>query len=513
LVTASAEPIIHDTVEHGWSLVIVTAGILAATLMQTLDTTIVNVALPVIQGNLGANLDEGAWVVTGYIISAVIVIPLTPWLQQRFGRRQFYATAVIGFTVASLFCGLATSIDSLIVWRIVQGLFGGGLIPTAQATLRDVFPKDKLGASQAIFALGAIVGPSVGPTLGGWLTDNYAWNYVFFINLIPGAFATVVILTRLRNPGEPRRIPVDGIGLALLAGGLGSLQYILDEGQRNDWFDDPVIAALAALSAVLLTAFTFWELFGTDDPIVDLRALRHRAILAGSVLGFAIGASLFGAIVILPQFLQGPLGFTATLSGEVIFCRAAVIAVLTPLLARVAGMIDTRYLIFFGFAVIGISQIWLGSVTTTDSDFGTIVLPTLLGGFGISFVFVPISIAVLGALPPQIIPKATAFQSLSLQLGGSFSTAALVTLLARRAAFHQDALAQFASPAHQPFAELLQQHGTLGEFYQQIVTQASVLAFADAQFALGILTFALMPLIFILPRRRRGGPPVPVSVE
>ncbi len=514
-MTATAEPIHHDTVEHGWSLVLVTAGILAATLMQTLDTTIVNVALPVIQGNLGATLDEGAWVVTGYIISAVIVIPLTPWLQSRFGRRQYYATAVVGFTIASLFCGLSESIHSLIVWRIIQGLFGGGLIATAQATLRDVFPKEKLGASQAIFALGAIVGPSVGPTLGGWLTDNYAWNYVFFINLVPGAFATVVILTRLRNPTDPRPIPVDGIGLALLAGGLGSLQYILDEGQRNDWFEDPLIVALAVLSALLLTAFTFWELHGTDDPIVDLRALRHRAVLAGSVLGFAIGASLFGAIVILPQFLQGPLGFTATLSGEVIFCRAAMIALLTPILARVAGSgkIDTRYLLFFGFAVIGISQLWLGSVTTTDSNFQTIVLPTLVGGLGISFVFVPISIAVLSSLPAQLIPKATAFQSLALQIGGSFSTAALVTLLARRAAFHQDALVQFASPSWEPFAQLLREHGSLGQIYQQIVTQASVLSFADAQYALGVLTFVLMPLIFILPRRRAGAAPVPISVE
>ncbi len=514
-MTAS-QPIQHDTVEHGWSLVLVTAGILAATLMQTLDTTIVNVALPVIQGNLGANLDEGAWVVTGYIISAVIVIPLTPWLQQRFGRRQYYATAVVGFTIASLFCGLASSIGSLILWRIIQGLFGGGLIATAQATLRDVFPKDKLGASQAIFALGAIVGPSIGPTLGGWLTDNYAWNYVFFINLVPGVFATIVILTRLKNPTDPKPIPVDGIGLALLAGGLGSLQYILDEGQRNDWFDDPVITALAIASALLLAAFTFWELYGTDDPIVDLRALQHRAILAGSVLGFAIGASLFGSIVILPQFLQGPLGFTATLSGEVIFCRAAMIALLTPLLARVASSpkIDTRYLLFFGFSVIGISQLWLGSVTTTDSNFETIVLPTLLGGFGISFVFVPISIAVLGALPPPLIPKATAFQSLaSAAIGGSFSTAALVTLLARRAAFHQDALVQFAAPDREPFAQLLREHGSIGEVYQQIVTQASVLSFADAQYALGILTFVMMPLIFILPRRRSGGPPVQVSME
>jgi DHA2 family multidrug resistance protein len=515
VTAAPSHEVRRDTVEHGWSLVILTAGVLAATLMQTLDTTIVNVALPVIQGNLGANLDEGAWVVTGYIISAVVVIPLTPWLQLRFGRRQYYATAVVGFTIASVFCGLATSIDSLIIWRVVQGVFGGGLIATAQATLRDIFPKDKLGASQAIFSLGAIVGPSVGPTLGGWLTDNFSWNYVFFINIVPGVFAAFVILTRLKNPTEPRSIPVDGIGLALLACGLGSLQYILDEGQRHDWFDDPLITLCGVAAVVLLGAFALWELFGTDDPVVDLYALRYRAVLAGTVLGLAIGASLFGAIVILPQFLEGSLGYTATLSGYMIFCRALAIAVATPFMARVAaqGKIDTRILLVIGFAMTGISQLWLGAITTTDSDFLTLVAPAIFGGVGLSFVFVPLSIAVLGSLPPHVIPKATAFQSLSFQLGGSLSTAALVTLLARRNAFHQEALAQFASLSHQPFAQMLQEHVPLAQFYGQIIAQATVMSFADAQYALGILTFGLMPLIFVLPRRRRGGPPVPVAMD
>ena len=385
----------------------------------------------------------------------------------------------------------------------------------AQATLRDIFPKDKLGASQAIFSLGAIVGPSVGPTLGGWLTDNFSWNYVFFINIVPGVFAAFVILTRLKNPTEPRSIPVDGIGLALLACGLGSLQYILDEGQRHDWFDDPLITLCGVAAVVLLGAFALWELFGTDDPVVDLYALRYRAVLAGTVLGLAIGASLFGAIVILPQFLEGSLGYTATLSGYMIFCRALAIAVATPFMARVAaqGKIDTRILLVIGFAMTGISQLWLGAITTTDSDFLTLVAPAIFGGVGLSFVFVPLSIAVLGSLPPHVIPKATAFQSLSFQLGGSLSTAALVTLLARRNAFHQEALAQFASLSHQPFAQMLQEHVPLAQFYGQIIAQATVMSFADAQYALGILTFGLMPLIFVLPRRRRGGPPVPVAMD
>src|ERR1700677_2935827 len=248
-----------------------TTAIIAATLMQTLDTTIVNVALPIIQGNLGATLDEGSWVVTGSIISAVIVIPLTPWLQIRFGRRQYYSTAIIGFTVASMLCGTSGSIQELIFWRIVQGSFGGGLIATAQAVLRDTFLKSKFGLSQGLFSIGAIVGPAVGPTLGGWLTDNFSWNWVFFINLVPGIFAGTIMLMRLKNPNDPRRVPLDVAGLALLITGLGSLQYVLGEGQQNDWFSDQRILTVAIVSGIALLSFIGWGLFGTQNPVGDLR--------------------------------------------------------------------------------------------------------------------------------------------------------------------------------------------------------------------------------------------------
>src|SRR6202790_4827623 len=449
----------RDVSEQGSRLILITLGIIAATLMQTLDSTIVNVALPTIQGNLGATQQEGAWVVTGYIISAVIVIPMTPWLQARFGRRQYYSIAIIGFTIASILCGLAGSIQQLVLYRVIQGLFGGGLVATSQAALRDTFPRHLLGASQAVFALGAIVGPSVGPTVGGWLTDNYSWNWVFFINLVPGIFATIVVLTMMRNPSDPKPIPVDALGLGLLALGLGSLQYILDEGQRNDWFDSPVIRLLAFTTVAGLAAFISWELWGTKRPIVDLRAFKHRAIAAGSALGFAIGSVLFGATVILPQYVQSILGFTATLSGELIFVRAAFIALLTPFIARLAGSgrVDTRMLLVTGFSLIGFSQIWLGYITASQNDFNSPLGPAVLAGVGLAMLFVPISIAVLSAIPPEMVPKAASFQSLSLQLGGSFSTAALITLLARRNAFHQAILARGATLDNPALQLLLQQ--------------------------------------------------------
>jgi DHA2 family multidrug resistance protein len=510
----------RDVSEHGARLILITLGIMAATLMQTLDSTIVNVALPTIQGNLGATQEEGAWVVTGYIISAVIVIPLTPWLQIRFGRRQYYSAAIIGFTIASMLCGVAGSIQQLIIFRILQGLFGGGLIATGQASLRDTFPRHLLGASQAVFALGAIVGPSVGPTVGGWLTDNFSWNWVFFINLVPGIFAAVVVLTMMRNPSDPKRVPVDAIGLGLLAMGLGSLQYILDEGQRNDWFADPVIRLFGVSTVVGIVAFVCWSLWGTKRPIVDLRAFKYRAIAAGSALGFAIGSVLFGATVILPQYVQGVLGFTATLSGELIFVRAAFIALLTPFIARLAGSgrIDTRILLVTGFSLIGASQIWLGYITTSQNDFGTLLGPAIMAGIGLAMLFVPINIAVLSAIPPEVVPKAAAFQSLSLQLGGSFSTAALITLLARRSAFHQSVLAQSATPDNGALQILVQQthsaSSALGAVYGQILTQATVMAYADAQWALGALTFVLVPLVFVMPRRRKGAAaPAHIPVE
>ncbi len=277
---------------------------MAATLLQVLDATIVNVALPTIQGNMGANFDEGAWIVTGYIIAAVIVIPLTPWLQQAMGRKQYYVAAIVGFTVTSALCGMSTLLNELIFFRILQGLCGGGLISTGQAILRDTFPAKELGKSQALVSLGAIVGPSIGPTLGGILTDAFSWNWIFYINVIPGIVAAIMIATTLRNPQYPRRAGFDGVGLALLTIGLGSLQYVLDEGERNDWFSDQRIAILALTAIAGIAAFAFWELFGTKNPIVDLRILKNRTVAAGTVLALTIGFSLFGGVILSPQFQQ-----------------------------------------------------------------------------------------------------------------------------------------------------------------------------------------------------------------
>ena len=496
-------PAPRAVVESGGSLVLIVAAVLCATLIQTLDATIVNVALPVIQGNLGATIDQGAWVVTGYIISAVIIIPLTPWLQQRFGRRQYYGSAVIGFTIASVLCGLSSSIESLIFWRIVQGAFGGGLIAAAQSTLRDTFPREQMGLSQGLLSIGAILGPAAGPTLGGWLTDNFSWNDVFLINVVPGAFASFVILTRLKNPADPKPVPVDAVGVALLILGLGSLQYVLGEGQRNDWFDDNGIRVIATLGAVGIASFIVWELFGTQVPITDLRVLRFRAVAAGSGLAFAMGASLYGSMVILPQFTEDVLHFTAMLSGQLIFTRAICIALGMPIVIPIAGRgpLQRRILIITGFCLIAVGQAWLSIVTTSGTDFLALIGPNVVCGFGLSMLFVPIALSIMSAIPPQYGPKAAAFQSLSQQLGGSIATAALVTLLARRTSMHQDGLAANVRLDYGPIAQFINSHGSIAQLYAQVVQEANAFAYADVQLAVAGLALISVPLVFLLPRR------------
>jgi DHA2 family multidrug resistance protein len=492
-------------VEYGARRAIIVIGVLLATLMQTLDTTIVNVALPTIQGNLGATIDEAAWVVTGYIVAAVIVIPLTPWLQSRFGRRQYYATAIFGFTASSVLCGMAGSIEALIFWRIIQGLFGGGLVAVGQATLRDTFPARLIDVSQIVFALGALIGPALGPTLGGYFTDNFTWRDCFFVNVLPGLFAGIIVLVRLRNPAAPQKLRLDSVGLTLLALGLGSLQYVLEEGQRKDWFSDGYILLFATLAVFGIIGFIYWELRVSRNPIVDLRVLKHRSVWAGSLLFLAIGASLFGAIVILPQYTQGLLDFTASLSGNLILARALCIAILTPPTARLAasGKVDSRWLLIIGFGLLALSNYMLAKVTTSGTSFAALLPSQVIGGIGLGMLFIPTAVAVLSALNSQDAAKASSFTSLSLQLGGSLSTAALVTLIARRNEFHYEMLAGTATAHHFTGIQNVV-HTHIMQLYGLVMQQAAAMSFADASFFLAALSACLAPLVFLL-RKPKGG--------
>lgn len=495
-----------DLVEYGLRRWLIVIGVMSATLLQVLDATIVNVALPTIQGNMGANFDQGAWIVTGYIIAAVIVIPLTPWLQQVFGRRQYYVAAIVGFTVTSALCGLSTSLPQLVFFRVLQGLCGGGLISTGQAIMRDTFPARQLGVSQALVSIGAIVGPSIGPTLGGVLTDSLSWNWIFYVNIVPGVASAVLCAMLLRNRPAQGRPSVDGVGLGLMALGLGALQYVLDEGERYDWFRDANIALTAAISVAALATFVYWELRVVKNPIVDIRILlRNRTVAAGCLLAMNLAFGLFGGVILAPQFQQGLLDFTATLSGLSILTRAGAIMLMTPITLMLLNRAKVRpyVLLGIGFVIVAIANVMTAQVLTTASDFGTFVLPLALGGLGFGMLFVPLSVAVLSSVQGIDTQKATSLLSLCQQLGGSVITAVLVTLLDRREALHQDALAATITLRNSGVHHIVEQHQSLAIAARAVVQQATTMSFADAFYVLGAITALLAPLVFLLRTRRQ----------
>lgn len=503
----------RSVVETGLRRVIVSVAVIAATLLEIIDTTIVNVALPNIQGNFGVAVDQGAWIVTGYIIANVVVIPITPWLAARFGRRQYFFASIVIFTIASLMCGFSNSFGQLVFWRIVQGLGGGGLISTSQAILRDTYKLEEQGKAQGIFAMGVIVGPALGPVLGGWITDNWNWHWCFFINLPVGIVAATLIWFFLRNPSEPQRKSLDWIGLALLALGLGSMQYVLDQGQQYDWFDDGNIRLFTALAVAGIGAFVWWTL-RSAKPIVDLHVLRLRQVWAGSLLGAVLGISLYGSILVLPQYLQNSLNFTATLSGLTILVRAAAIMFFTPLTAALAGrgVIDPRVSTAVGFLLLGVSNWMLAGVTTPETQFGTLVASLILSGIGLSQIFVPLSIAVLGGVPDKEVPATSAFFNLSRQVGGSIATAVLVTLLVRGTTVHQTELAATQTLAHTPTVAYLRSDASPPsqiELGNLVAGQAAVQSYADTSRWVAIITIALTPLVLLLNKPRLG----PVAAE
>ena len=508
-MVAPVEPI--NVVEYGGRRTIIVIGIMMAALLQTLDATIVNVALPTIEGNVGAAIDDGTWIITGYIISNVVAIPLAPFFLQRFGRRAYYSACIIGFTIASMLCGTATDLWTLVGFRIVQGAFGGGLIATSQIILRDTFPPEKFGSAAALFAIALTFGPALGPTLGGILTDAYSWQWVFFINLVPGTVAATIILTMLRNPTAPRRMPFDAPGLALLVTALGSLQFALDEGERYDWFSDSRILIASAGFVFGLAAFIAWELFGTKTPIVDLRIFRHRNVRFGTLAAVVIGMVLFGPTIILPQYVQAILGFTSTLSGLLILMRALPVLLLTPLVARLASTTDFRVMLASGYAISAVSFVFLASHMTSQSDFGSFAWVLVGSGVGQSMLLVPLLVGMISSVPPLDAPKVSSFISLSVQTGGSIASTMLVTIFDRRTYFHSDILRGNVSLAHRGL--LQSSHVSLRALVGLVRQQAVNGGFADAIFALTPLACIGVVLALLLRRNKAAAPVAVVAAE
>jgi MFS transporter, DHA2 family, multidrug resistance protein len=499
-------------------------AVVSASVLELVDTSIVNVAIPHMMGNLGATLDEIAWVSTGYIVANVIILPLTSWLSDRFGRRNYYTGSIILFTVASLLAGNAHTLEELVAARVLQGIGGGALISTAQAILFDVFPLHERGKAMAIFGMGVMVGPTLGPTLGGWITDNYSWPWIFYINLPLGILAAMMTWRFVPEPSHPNTQTdhVDWLGLALLIAGIGSLQIMLERGESKGWMDSREIRVEAVLAAASLISFVWHELT-TEHPVVDLRILRNRQLAAGVVFGLVLGFALYASVFALPVFLQTLRGYSAWDTGRVILPGAIASAITMAFSGRLSGKMDARYLIVTGVGLF-FWAMWLHSHFTLDIGMHDLLLPMILRGIGLGLIFVPLTQVAVADLRPQQLAQGTGLFNLSRQLGGSFGIAVAATLLSRFSEQSREGLRAHLNPAEPAMATWLQAAtlrmqqlgGTLQEAQLRayrlldlrLDAQASVIAFEKVFLIMGLTFVVALPLLLAFRTgRTQGGPP------
>ena len=512
--------------QYRWIILI---GLITASIMEVLDTTIINVALPQMAGNLNATTDEIAWVSTGYILSNVVVLPMTAWLSDRFGRKNYLCFSIMLFIVSSFFCGTSTSLIQLVFWRILQGAGGAALLSTAQATLRQVFPREQQSMVQTIFILGIVVAPTVGPTLGGIITDNYQWSWVFFINIPIGLVAFALVYFFLHDVKEKNTVgAIDYIGIILLTVGLGSMQYVLEEGERDDWFDSVGIQRLTVLAIVCLVSMVMWELSPKNPhPIVNFRVLKNRSFTAGLVLFLALGFGLYGGIFIFPLFTQDVLGFSPTATGLVLLPGGLATAASAMMCGRLLSMppekrIDPRLLIIFGVCLFLWSMWDLGHLTTSSGEPDT-RLALIIRGFGLGFLFTPINNVIFAALNGPEIAQGSSFINLFRQLGGSFGIAVLNTYIVNMESFHRNDLVTRLTASNEAYTQQLQsiagilvQHGyslsaataaAVGVFNQRVQAQSAVESFNDGFLLVGISFIVASPAILLLKVSKKAPPP------
>lgn len=520
---ASAEEIQRD----GWCPVgtpgIVAMAVMLATFMEVLDTTVVNVALPHVAGNLSGTIDEATWVLTSYLVSNAIVLPATGWLSRVFGRKRFYMTCVAAFAIASFLCGLAPSLSWLVVFRVLQGICGGALQPVSQAILLESFPLRKRGMGMAIFGIGVIFAPIIGPTLGGWITDNYSWRWIFYINIPIGVVSLIMTKIYIFDPPYLRRgvTKVDYMGFGLLALGIGALQIVLDNGERKDWFSTPWILQLSLISIAGLIALVIWER-RAEHPIIDLSVFKVRNFAPGVTLMFTLGVALYGSLVLLPVFLQNLLGYSAMQSGMAMSPGGIGTLICMPVVGFLVGRRDARYMIVFGIIMMSLSMFMMARYNLQIS-FWNAAIPRIVMGVGLAFLFVPIATITFAFTPREQTGIATGIFNLLRNLGGSFGIAGVTTMLARRGQFHQARLTEHITAYDPGFQEmtrrmvdsltahgqpkLLAQKEALGITYSTVVRQATAMAFVDCFWLLGVIMMVLIPVVFIMRRPpRHHGP-------
>jgi MFS transporter, DHA2 family, multidrug resistance protein len=509
---------------------IILLGLITAAIMEVLDTTIINVALPQMAGNLGATQQEISWVSTGYILSNVVVLPMTAFFTERIGRQRYLVASIIIFILASIFCGTSSSLTELVVWRIIQGAGGAALLSTAQATLRQIFPREQQGMVQAIFLLGIIVAPTLGPTLGGWITDNYSWSWCFFINVPIGIVSAFLVSTFLKDPpGQTRHQgEVDWLGITLLTVGIGSLQWVLEEGNSKDWFSDTWILRFAILSGVCLVLMVWWELSSRNKhPVVNFRVLKNRELAASIFLFVALGFGLYGGVFIFPLFTQNLLRFTPTETGLALMpggIATAVTAVICGMLLNgPRPKVDPRVLIAIGVALFVVSMWDLGHLTTEAGE-SDVRFALIIRGAGLGFLFTPINNVAYASLKPSEAQQASGLINLSRQLGGSFGIAILATYVTVHTQIHRVDLIANVYPGNPMVDQRLRmltanllthgygpdaaQRGAMALLDQETMRQAAMLSYNDAWMLLLLTFICVAPAILLLRKPRgRSAPP------
>ena len=503
---------------------VIALAVTLATFMEVLDTSIANVSLPHIAGSLSAGTDESTWVLTSYLVSNAIVLPLSGWISSIIGRKRFYMSCVAIFTVSSLLCGLAPNLGMLIFFRILQGAGGGGLQPSEQAILADTFPPAKRGMAFAVYGLAVVLAPAIGPTLGGWITDNFTWRWIFLLNIPVGILSLVLTSRLIQDPPYLRRkklseTKIDYIGLGLVALGLGTLQIVLDKGQREDWFESHFIVVLSVIAAASLLFLIYWE-WTRKDPVIDLHLFTNRTFAAANLLMFMLGFALLGSTVLLPLFMQTLLGYTAEQSGLALLPGGFSLMLLMPLVGFMLSRFDPRKMMTYGLVVLSFSLFHMTNFTL-GVDFRTVVFARMIQTMGLAFLFVPINTAAYAFLPKEKNNAASGLMNLARNIGGSVGISIVTTMLDRRQQFHLNRMASHLSPSSpqvqtmlQGMAQALMTRGySAAEAMQKayallqanVTRQASMLAYIDNFWLLGVAILVMVPLVFLMKRPRPGG--------
>jgi DHA2 family multidrug resistance protein len=484
------------------SVALVTVTVMIGMIMAIIDATIVNVALSNMAGNLGASIDEISWVATGYILANVVVMPLNGWLTARFGRRMFYASSVAIFTLTSFLCGTATNVGLLIFYRILQGLGGGALQPTAQAILFESYPPERRGQAMAIFGLGAMVGPALGPTLGGYIIDNFSWPLIFYINVPIGILAFVMALAFIRDQSYIKRPEngIDWLGLGVMTLGIASVQYVLERGQRDDWFDSSTIMILSITAVVALAWFIRRQL-RDPSPLVELHIFRLRSFSIGNMIGVVSGFGLYGLNLVLPLFFENILGFDAWQTGLALLPGVVGTAISMPIAARMLQQFSPRSLIAAGIIMFAYAAWAMGSLNQY-AGFGDLLWPRTLQGFALGFLFVPLSTATLADVPKDQLASASGIYSLLRQLGGSIGIAVLELIQIRREDTAQSTLAGSITRHNPSVASMLHAShdsaATMHQIADEVLRNATMIAYADVFRISAILFLASLPLLLFM---------------